>query len=109
MKIIRPYLLILSVIINQNIFAQEYNAPLDFKMLLSGTFGELRTNHFHAGIDLKTEGVVGQKVRAIADGYVSRIKVSTWGYGKVIYITHPKTGHTSVLPIYKNLVLKLIK
>ena len=76
--------------------AQEYQAPLDFRMLLSGTFGELRSNHFHAGIDIKTEGVEGQKVYSIEEGYISRIKVSTWGYGKVIYITHPKTGHTSV-------------
>ncbi len=59
-------------------------------MLLSGTFGELRSNHFHTGIDIKTEGVEGQKVYAIDDGYVSRIKVSTWGYGKALYITYPE-------------------
>jgi len=64
-------------------------------MLLSGTFGELRSNHFHTGIDIKTEGVEGQKVYAIDDGYVSRIKVSAWGYGKALYITHPD-GKTSV-------------
>lgn len=64
-------------------------------MLLSGTFGELRSNHFHTGIDIKTEGVEGQKVYAIDDGYVSRIKVSTSGYGKALYITHPD-GKTSV-------------
>jgi hypothetical protein len=96
MQFFKPFLLIATLLINQNILAQDYISPLDFKMLLSGTFGELRSNHFHAGIDIKTEGVEGQKVHAIADGYVSRIKVSTWGYGKVIYITHPKTGHTSV-------------
>ena len=77
-------------------FSQNYTSPLDFKLLLSGTFGELRSNHFHAGIDFKTQGVEGQNVRSIADGYISRIKVSTWGYGKVIYINHPETGHTSV-------------
>jgi len=92
----KPYLLIIILLVNQNVLAQKYTSPLDFKMLLSGTFGELRSNHFHAGIDLKTEGVEGQKVRAIANGYVSRIKVSSWGYGKVIYLTHPETGHTSV-------------
>ena len=84
--------LLLSILITQGALAQKYTAPFDFKMLLSGTFGELRNNHFHAGIDIKTEGVEGQEVRAIADGYVSRIKVSTWGYGKVIYLTHPETG-----------------
>ena len=80
---------------SSNIFAQDYHPPLDFKMLLSGTFGELRENHFHSGIDIKTEGVEGQKVYAIEDGYVSRIKVSTWGYGKALYITHAD-GNTSV-------------
>ena len=96
MTFFKPFLITVILLITQNIFAQNYTPPLDFKMLLSGTFGELRSNHFHAGIDIKTEGVEGQKVRAISDGYVSRIKVSTWGYGKAIYITHPKTGHTSV-------------
>ena len=87
---------ILSLFININLVAQDYVSPVDFDILLSGTFGELRSNHFHAGIDIKTQGVEGQKIRSIADGYISRIKVSTWGYGKVIYINHPETGHTSV-------------
>ncbi len=82
-------------IIGLSISGQDYHAPVDFKMFLSGTFGELRSNHFHSGIDIKTEGVQGQKVYAIADGYVSRIKVSTWGYGKALYITHAD-GNTSV-------------
>lgn len=96
MKLKPLFLMIFILLANTNLIAQEYTAPLNFRMLLSGTFGELRSNHFHAGIDIKTEGVEGQKVYAIADGYVSRIKVSTWGYGKAIYITHPTTGHTSV-------------
>ena len=58
-------------------------------MQLSGNFGELRPNHFHAGFDLKTNKVEGQKIYACADGYVSRIKISIFGYGKAIYITHP--------------------
>ena len=77
------------------VYGQDYHPPVDFKMLLSGTFGELRDNHFHSGIDIKTEGVEGQKVYAITDGYISRIKVSAWGYGKALYITHPD-GNTSV-------------
>ena len=96
MRFFKLFLLIVILLTNVNLTAQNYTAPLDFKMLLSGTFGELRGNHFHAGIDIKTEGVEGQKVKTIADGYISRIKVSTWGYGKAIYITHPETGHTSV-------------
>ena len=73
----------------------NFHPPLDIPLLLSGTFGELRSNHFHAGIDIKTQGRSGLNVYAIEDGHVSRIKVSPWGYGKAIYITHPN-GYTSV-------------
>lgn len=81
-------------------FGQEYPkdyfiSPLDIPLDVSGAFGELRSNHFHAGLDLKTKGVEGLPVYATAEGYVSRIKISTWGYGKAIYITHPN-GYTSV-------------
>ena len=79
-----------SLIKAQNQFPADYfRPPLDIPMYLSGTFGELRSNHFHAGIDIKTQGVEGKKVYAAADGYVSRIKVSLWGYGNALYITHP--------------------
>ncbi len=73
----------------------KFRPPVDIPIYLSGTFGELRTNHFHAGIDIKTQGVEGKKVIAIADGYVSRIKISEGGYGRAIYITHPN-GFVSV-------------
>ena len=96
MKLVSSVLLIIALLSNSFIFSQEYQSPLNFRLLLSGTFGELRGNHFHSGIDIKTEGVEGQKVYAIEDGYVSRIKISSWGYGKAIYIIHPSTGHTSV-------------
>jgi hypothetical protein len=56
---------------------------------LSGSMGELRPNHFHGGLDIKTDGVIGQPIYAAADGYVSRIKASTYGYGNIIYLTHP--------------------
>ena len=72
-----------------------FRSPLDIPMQLSGNFGELRPNHFHAGFDLKTLQKEGLKVYAVADGYVSRIKISTFGNGKAIYITHPN-GYTSV-------------
>ena len=85
----------LFCLVSLSIYGQDYHPPVDFRILLSGTFGELRGNHFHAGIDIKTEGVEGQKVYSIADGYISRIKVSAWGYGKALYITHP-AGNTSV-------------
>lgn len=81
-------------------FGQDYpkdyfDSPLDIPLDVSGAFGELRSNHFHSGLDLKTKGVEGLPVYAVADGYVSRIKISTWGYGKAIYINHPN-GYTSV-------------
>ncbi len=63
---------------------------------ISGTMGELRPNHFHAGLDIKTGGVTGWPVYNIADGYVTRIKIEEGGYGNALYIYHPQTGHTSV-------------
>jgi hypothetical protein len=82
-------------------FSQEkypknyFRNPVDIPIFLSGSFGELRSNHFHAGLDIKTQGKEGLDVYAVADGYVSRIKVQQYGYGKAIYITHPN-GFTSV-------------
>jgi hypothetical protein len=70
--------------------------PVDIPLLLSGNFGELRSNHFHSGIDIKTQGTTGKNVYAIADGYVSRIRVSANGYGRALYIHHPEKGLTSV-------------
>ncbi|REE81875.1 peptidase M23-like protein [Lutibacter oceani] len=75
--------------------ANYFNNPLEIPLFLSGTFGELRSNHFHSGLDIKTEGREGLNVVTAAAGYVSRIKISHWGYGKAIYITHPN-GYTSV-------------
>lgn len=62
---------------------------------LSGCFGDIRTNHFHSGLDVRTGGVEGKAVVAAADGYVSRIRVQNGGYGNVLYITHPN-GFTTV-------------
>lgn len=70
-------------------------APLDIPLTVVGTFGELRPDHFHTGIDFTTKGLTGKNVYAVADGYVSRIKVSSAGYGKAIYVNHPG-GLTSV-------------
>ena len=61
---------------------------------LSGNFGELRSSHLHAGLDIKVGGVVGAPVHATANGYVSRIKVSNGGYGNALYVQHPN-GTTS--------------
>ncbi len=72
-----------------------YAFPLDSPLRVSGTFAELRGNHFHAGIDLRTQGVEGKPVYAADRAYVSRINVSPSGYGKAIYLQHPD-GNTSV-------------
>lgn len=77
------------------VYPQNYfGAPMDIPLLLAGNFGELRSNHFHAGIDIKTQGVTGKNVIASAKGYVSRIKVQQGGYGKIVYIDHPN-GYTT--------------
>lgn len=97
MRIILALLLLFSVSLNsQSIYPQDYfSSPLDIPLVLSGTFAELRSNHFHSGMDIKTQQRTGLKVKAAADGYVSRIKISKYGYGKALYVTHPN-GYTTV-------------
>ncbi|MEN8964568.1 MAG: M23 family metallopeptidase [Polaribacter sp.] len=72
-----------------------FRNPLNIPTVLSGTFGELRSNHFHSGIDIKTQGKEGLNIYAAADGFVSRIKVAQYGFGKALYVTHPN-GYTTV-------------
>ena len=74
---------------------QLFISPFDFPLTLSGNFGELRANHFHGGLDFKTQGVVGKPIRNIADGYVSRVTVTPGGYGQAVYMVHDN-GYTSV-------------
>ena len=81
-------------------------SPLDIPLAISGTFGEIRSSHFHAGLDIKTGGKQGLKVRTVLDGSVSRIRVSTTGYGKAVYIDHPN-GTTSVYAHLKNFSPKI--
>lgn len=76
-------------------YPQNYfDSPLHMPITLAGNFGEIRPNHFHAGFDIRTEKE-GMPVYAVADGYLSRIKISPVGYGKALYITHPN-GYVSV-------------
>jgi len=77
-------------------YSQLYRYPVTIAPALSGNFGELRNNHFHSGIDLKTQQVVNKPIIAVEEGYVSRISVSPGGYGLALYIDHPATGHTTV-------------
>lgn len=72
-----------------------FRSPVNGTLSLAGNFGEIRPNHLHAGFDVKTDNHEGMPIYAVADGYVSRIKVSPVGYGKALYITH-SNGYTSV-------------
>ena len=87
----------INFLISQEI---NFHSPIDAPFDLSGTFGEFRSR-FHTGIDFKSRGVQGQKVFSIEDGFVSRIEVNNYGYGKVIYIDHPN-GYTSVYAHLRN-------
>ena len=96
----------------QNQLPTDYfSDPLDIPIILSGSFGELRSNHFHSGLDIKTQQKQGFPVFAPADGYVKRIKVAHYGYGKALYIQHPN-GYTTVyahLQRYANDIEKYVK
>ena len=70
--------------------------PLKGELSLSANFGELRPNHFHSGVDFKTGGETGKPILAVADGYVSAVEVSPWGFGRAIYVTHPALGLVTV-------------
>lgn len=99
---------ILFFFIISKAYTQEvsFHSPLDIPLIISGNFGELRTNHFHAGIDIKTNGSIGQRLYSLDDGYVSRIKVESGGYGNAIYISHPN-GYTSVYAHLNNFIPKI--
>ncbi len=86
-----------STIVAQRVPYEEYAYPLqNVRRLYSANFGEMRSDHFHSGIDIKTDGVVGKAVVAVADGYISRIVDKPSGYGRALYVVHPDKGTTSV-------------
>ena len=94
------YFLVSSLIFSELAWGQTAGKAIQFSPMepplhLSGTFGELRTNHFHAGVDLRTGEEIGKPIYAVQGGFVSRIKISPVGYGLALYIDHP-TGHTTV-------------
>lgn len=96
---------------NDSLPVNYFRSPLGIPLYLAGNFGELRSNHFHSGLDMKTQGKEGFNIYAAADGYVSRIKISPWGYGNTIYIDHPN-GYTTVyahLQQYKGKIAEEIK
>lgn len=95
------YLTILVVFVSKSVLAQvpyeetNFSSPLGIDLILAGNFAEMRSNHFHTGLDIKTNGREGYKIYAIDSGYISRINISHWGYGNALYISHPN-GFTSV-------------
>ena len=96
MKFLFALLIFYTPVFCQTNYPKDFfRSPLDIPIQLAGNFGELRPNHFHTGFDFRTQQKEGFPVFAAGDGYVSRIKISTFGYGKAIYITHPN-GYTTV-------------
>lgn len=99
--------LVLSVFISNHLLAQQtysnntypltdFRSPLDIEPpALAGSFGELRSNHFHSGIDFRTNQRIGYPVYAPADGFISRLRVQNSGFGLALYINHPN-GYTTV-------------
>lgn len=88
-------LFLVQVTAQHNYPKNYFRSPVNFPVTLAGSFGELRKNHFHSGIDIRTQGVQGKPIYAVADGYVSRVNVSAGGFGKALYITHPN-GYVSL-------------
>ncbi|WP_163713807.1 M23 family metallopeptidase [Mangrovibacterium lignilyticum] len=88
-------LFLLKTPYNPSIEANYFAPPLKVPMYLAGNFGELRTNHFHSGIDIKTQGKTGLPVYAAAEGTIVRINISAVGFGTALYIEHPD-GYTTV-------------
>ena len=107
-------LFLLSLIVHIKIQSQveygktNFRSPIGIPIILAGNFAELRTNHFHSGIDIKTKGSQGYRIYSIDSGYVSRINISHWGYGKAIYVNHTN-GYTSVYAHLRNFPEKIEK
>lgn len=99
LKIYIVCILINSIISVTHIIAQKhFPFPID-TVDITGNFGEIRNNHFHQGIDFSTKGIENYPVKSIEDGYVYRIKISSTGYGKALYIHHP----SGLLSVYAHL------
>lgn len=83
-----------------------FRNPLNIPISLSGNFGELRPNHYHMGVDIKTAARENLPVYAAAEGYISRIKIEPGGFGRAIYITHPN-GYTTLYAHLNNFAAKI--
>lgn len=89
-------------------YPKDFISPIDFPIKLSGTFAELRPNHYHGGLDIKPRkrNRQGDAILSIGEGYISRIKVSAYGYGNGLYVTHPN-GYTSVYAHLQKFIPKI--
>ena len=99
-------LLIIALILfkfSTSLFAQSYISPVKHKISLAGSFGEIRSSHFHAGIDIRPSANAVDTIYAASDGFVSRLKTQRGGFGRAIYIDHAD-GHTSVYAHLSNLL-----
>lgn len=80
--------------------------PLNREIVVTGNYGEIRPNHFHAGLDFSTDPTINLPIKSVADGYVSRIKIGSGGYGRVLYVTHTN-GYVSVYAHQKKYAQKI--
>ena len=107
----KPFLFFITLLLSLNLFSQAekepalfppknhprgyFTYPIDARISLSGNFGELRTNHYHMGLDMRSDQAENRRVKAAADGYIARVSVASGGFGRAIYINHPN-GLTTV-------------
>ena len=107
--ILNIWLVTTQIQFSQNNYPKNYfSSPVDIKIAIAGTFGELRKNHFHSGIDIKTKQKINIPIYASQAGYISRIKVSPFGFGKTLYINHPN-GYTTVYAHLENFNKEITK
>lgn len=101
MRVLSYFFIPVFLILTEQLFSQytkhqeDFSSPLNIPLYLSGNFGEIRSTHIHSGLDIKTQQQTGKEVFASKEGYVSRIKVQSGGYGNSLYILHPD-GYTTV-------------
>ena len=101
----KPFLFFCCLLMASSVQSQVFQAknypqhyfiyPVDARISLSANFGELRSNHYHMGLDCRTNQVENRPVKAAADGYISRVSIAPFGFGRAIYINHPN-GFTTV-------------
>ena len=104
-------ILFISTCLFNYVTKSQYAWPIDSNLQIVSNYGEIRSNHFHSGIDFSTNREINQKLYAIESGYISRLKVNSGGYGNSIYITHPN-GKVSVyahLNSYNDNISELVK